>query len=57
MKRLDVNLASELNVSSIMYGLRCHHASGKAIIEGCIHFFDYHDGYQLALDMPEFHLW
>ena len=57
MRRLDVNLASDLNVSSIMYGLRFHHASGKAILEGGIHFFDYHDGYQLAVDMPEFTLW
>ena len=57
MRRLDVNLASDLNVSSIMYGLRYHYASGKAILEGGIHFFDYHDGHQLAIDMPEFALW
>ena len=44
MKRLDVNLASELDVSLIMYGLRFHHASGKAILEGCVHFYDEHDG-------------
>ena len=57
MKRLDVNLASDLDVSLIMYGLRFHRASGKAILEGCVHFYDDYDGYELALDMPEFNLW
>ena len=57
MRRLDVNLASDSNVSSIMYGLRFHCASGKAILEGCVHFYDEHDGNMLALDMPEFNLW
>ena len=57
MRRLNINLASDENVSSIMYGLRFHHASGKAILEGCIHFVDYHDGYELAADMPDFALW
>ena len=57
MRRLDVNLTLDLNVGQIMYGLRFHRASSKAILEGCIHFFDDHDGYQLVLDMPEFNLW
>ena len=56
MKILDENMVTDKGVCSIFYGLRIH-CTGRAIIEGYIHFYDKTDGRMVVADMREFDLW